>query len=150
MSYSFVFILLNRRGIGFSKTETFMLYQTSDIVGSSAIFSTIFMSSGRTEPNTVYGVRHSSWLAKLIKNSGPEPTQATEPLLMVAHSSLGILLNMIPWALRVPWITPNGGPYGAYKAHTTPCFNQSFLGNIPIFLLRLTLISLMNPSKDGK
>lgn len=110
MFYSSVFILFNRKGKGFSKTETFMLCQTSDFVGSCAIFSTISMSSGRTEPNTVYAPRHSSWLARLIKNSGPEPTQATDPLLIVGQSSFGFFLNMVPCASRVPWIRAKGGP----------------------------------------
>lgn len=115
--YSSVFVLFNRKGIGFSKTETFMLCQFSDFVGSCAIFSTNSMSSGRTEPNTVYAFRHSSWLARLIKNSGPEPTQAIDPLLMAGQSSHGFFLNMTPCASRVPWIRAKGGPYGAYK-HT--------------------------------
>lgn len=110
-----VLILRNIKGTYFSRTVTLMLFQTSDLVGSWAIFSAIFISSGRTEPNTVYAFFHSWWLARLIKNSGPEPTQATEPLLIVGQTSFGIFLNVVPWASNVPWIKAKGGPYGAWN-----------------------------------
>lgn len=110
-----VLSLRTSKGTGFSKTETLILFQTSDLVGSWAIFSAISMSSGRTEPKTVYAFFHSWWLARLMKNSGPEPTQATEPLLMYGHSSVGIFLNDVPWASSVPWIIAKGGPKGAWK-----------------------------------
>ena len=96
------FILRMIKGTGFCKTDTLMLFQTSDLVGSCAIFSAISMSSGRTEPNTVYEFFHSSWFARLIKNSGPEPIQATDPLLMVGQASVRIFLNGVPWASRIP------------------------------------------------
>lgn len=72
------------------------------------------MSSGRTEPKTVYAFFHSWWFARLIKNSGPEPIQATEPLLIVGQTSVGIFLNGLPMASNVPWTSANGGPYEAY------------------------------------
>lgn len=70
-----------------------MLFQTSGLVGSRAIFSAISMSSGRIEPNTVYTLFHSWWFARLMKNSGPEPTHATEPRFMYGQTSTGIFLN---------------------------------------------------------
>lgn len=72
------------------------------------------MSSDRTEPKTVYGFLHSSWSARLMKNSGPEPTHATDPLLMVGQYSFGISLNIDPGDSNVPWISAKGGPYGVY------------------------------------
>jgi hypothetical protein len=84
------------------------------LVGSCVIFSAISMSSGRTKPNTVYAFFHSKWLARLIKKPGPEPTQATDPLLMLWLPSLGISLNIIPWASSDPCISAKGGPKGAY------------------------------------
>lgn len=111
------FILLNFKATGFSNIVTFIPFQTSDFVGSSAIFSAIPMSSGRTEPKTVYEFFHSWWFARLIKNSGPEPTHATEPLLIKGHTSLGISLKVVPWASSVPWINPNGGPKGAWEIY---------------------------------
>jgi len=81
---------------------TLTFFQTSDFVGSIEILSAMCISSGRTEPKTVL---HYQWLARLIKNSGPEPTQATGPLLIVGQSSIGIFLNMDPsppWASNVP------------------------------------------------
>lgn len=60
------------------------------------------MSSGRTEPKTVYSFFHSSWFARLMKNSGPDPIQATDPLLMDKQASVGILGIDASWAARVP------------------------------------------------
>lgn len=108
-------ILLSKIGTGFSNTDTWTLFQTSDKVGSVAIFSATSMSSGRTEPKTVYSCFHSEWSAKLIKNSGPEPIKATEPLLKMGQSSMGSLLNGVPCASNVPWINANGGPKPACK-----------------------------------
>lgn len=90
-----------------------MLLQTSSLVGSCEIFSAISMSSGRTEPKTVYAFFHSTWLARLIKNSGPVPTHAIDPLLMAGQNSFGISLKMVPWASSVPCISAKGGPNGA-------------------------------------
>ena len=112
-----VLILWICKVTGFSKTETLMLLQTSGLVGSCAIFSTSSISSGRTEPKTVYAFFHSLWLAKLIKNSGPEPTHATDPLLIVGQASVGISLKIVPRASSVPWISAKGGPNGAYIDH---------------------------------
>lgn len=112
-------ILWIDKGTGFFKTVTLILFQTSGVVGSWAIFSTISMSSGRTEPNTVYAFFHSWWFARLMKNSGPEPIQATEPLLIIGHTSVGILLNVIPWGSSFPWINAKGGPKGAWESHKT-------------------------------
>lgn len=112
-----VFILRKNKGTGFSKTDTLILFQTSAVVGSWAIFSAMFMSSGRTEAKTVYSFFHSSWFARLIKNSGPEPIHATEPLLMVGQTSVGIFLNITPWASSVPWTSAKGGPKGAWQIH---------------------------------
>lgn len=97
--------------MGFSKTDTLTLLQTSCLVGSRAILSAISISSGRTIPKTVYTFFHSLWLAKLMKNSGPEPTHATDPLLMVEQTSNGISLNVILCVSSDPWIKANGGPY---------------------------------------
>jgi len=97
-------ILRTNRGTGFSKTVTLTLFHTSAIVGSAEIFSAICMSSGRTEPNTVYSCFHSEWSARLMKNSGPEAIQATEPLLRIGQSSIGSLLKAVPCASSVPWI----------------------------------------------
>ena len=114
----FLILRINKE-TGSSKTVTLILFQTSDLVGSWAIFSAISMSSGRTEPNTVYACFHSWWFARLMKNSGPEPIHATEPLLIIGHSSVGIFLNIIPWGSSVPWISPKGGPKGAWEIHKT-------------------------------
>lgn len=128
---------------GFSRTATLILLQTSGLVGRCAIFSTISISSGRTKPKTVYAFRHSLWLAKLIKNSGPEPTHAIEPLFMVGHASVGISLNIVPWASSVPWTSANGGPNEAYKVHEI-LLNQTFkdLQNIKCMqlLIKLTYV----------
>lgn len=105
-----VFILWINKGTGSCNTDTLTLFQTSGFVRRWAIFSAIFMSSGSTEPKTVYEFFHSSWFARLMKNSGPEPIHATEPLLMVGQSSVGIFLNLVPTVSRVPWINANGGP----------------------------------------
>lgn len=113
-SHEFVFILRNRRGTGFSRIDTIMLLQTSRWVGSWEIFSKIAISSDRTEPNTAYSFFHSLWLARLIKNSGPEPSHVIDPLLMPGHNSFGISLNIVPWASNVPWIRAKGGPNKAY------------------------------------
>jgi len=53
-----------------------------------------------------------------MKNSGPEPTHATAPLLMVGQASGGILLKVTPPASSVPWISANGGPKEAWKDST--------------------------------
>lgn len=111
---TYVFNLWNLKGTGFSRTETLMLLHMFALVGSRAIFSATSMSSGRTKPNTVYAFFHSLWFAKLMKNSGPEPTHATDPLVIRGQSSLGILLNIIPCASSVPWISAKGGPNEAY------------------------------------
>lgn len=113
LGHESVSILLNRNGTGFSNTETLMLLQTSSLVGSCEIFSAISMSSGRTEPKTVYAFFHSTWLARLIKNSGPEPIHAIDPLRMIGQTSVGISLKMVPWASSVPCISAKGGPNGA-------------------------------------
>lgn len=115
-----VLILRNLKGMGFSKTDTLTLLQTSCLVGSRAILSAISISSGRTKPKTVYTFFHSLWLAKLMKNSGPEPTHATDPLLMVEQTSNGISLNAILCVSSDPWIKANGGPYprGAYQVNS--------------------------------
>ena len=117
-SWLFFLILLSTKGTGFFKTVTLTLFQTSGKVGSVAIFSATFMSSGRTEPKTVYSCFHSEWSAKLIKNSGPGPIKATEPLLRIGQSSTGSLLNGVPCASNVPWINANGGPKPACKIRT--------------------------------
>lgn len=49
-----------------------------------------------------------------MKNSGPEPTHATDPLLMVGQYSFGISLNVEPIDSNVPWISAKGGPNEAY------------------------------------
>lgn len=110
LSWLFFSIFFNRNATGFSKTETVTLLQTSCLVGSREIFSATSMSSARTEPKTVYAFFHSTWLAKLMKNSGPEPTHAIDPLLMVGQNSVGTSLKMVPWASSVPCISPKGGP----------------------------------------
>lgn len=114
MSHGFVFNLRSCIGTGSFKAETVMLLQTSVLVGSWDIFSKTAISSDRTYPNTVYLFSHSLWLARLMKNSGPEPTQATDPLLMEGQDSFGISLNVDPSALSVPWISAKGGPKEAY------------------------------------
>jgi len=117
-SWLFFLILLSKKGTGFFKTVTLTLFQTSGKVGSVAIFSATCMSSGRTEPKTVYSCFHSEWSAKLIKNSGPGPIKATEPLRKIGQSSTGSLLNGVPCASNVPWINANGGPKPACKIGT--------------------------------
>lgn len=112
-----VLILRNINGTGFSNTDTLILFQTSEVVGSWAIFSAMFISSGRTEAKTVYSFFHSSWFARLMKNSGPEPIHATEPLLKVGQTSVGNFLNVAPWASNVPWTSAKGGPKGAWEIH---------------------------------
>lgn len=52
-----------------------------------------------------------------MKNSGPEPIHATDPLLILGHASICILLNVTPWASIVPWINAKGGPKGAYMVN---------------------------------
>lgn len=96
-----------------------MLLHKSGLVGSCAIFSATFMSSGRTKPKTVYEFFHSLWFAKLMKNSGPEPNHATDPLVIRGQSSLAILSNIIPCASSVPWIRAKGGPNDAYTETQT-------------------------------
>jgi hypothetical protein len=73
-----------------------MLFQTFGLEGSCAILSTIFMSSGRIEPNTMYAFFHSWWFARLMKNYGSGPIHATEPLLMIGQAYVGIFLNVVP------------------------------------------------------
>jgi hypothetical protein len=50
----------------------------------------------------VYAFFHSWWFARLMKNSGPEPIHATEPLLMIGQASVGIFLNVVPRGSSVP------------------------------------------------
>lgn len=118
--------LLSFNLTGFSNTETSMLLHRSDLVGSWAIFSAMTMSSDKTEPKTVYVLCHSSWLARLMKNSGPDPTHATDPLLIDRHASIGTFLNGTPSASSVPWIRAYGGPNEAWseqKSRNDSAFN---------------------------
>lgn len=50
-----------------------------------------------------------------MKKAGPEPIQATEPLLIVGQTSMGISLNVVPCASTVPCINPKGGPKAAWN-----------------------------------
>ena len=84
--------------------------QKAVVAGSNVRLSTRGMSASTTVAKTVCLRGHSEWSARLIKKSGPSPTQPTMPLRMAGVYSLGIPLKETCCTSSVPCTTAYGGP----------------------------------------
>lgn len=110
LHHTFVVGLCSFKLTGSRRTATLTPIHEVRFVGRLAMFSKRGISASKTVAKTVCLCGHSSWSTKLMKKSGPVPTQPTMPLLIAGCDSLGIFLNGTYCTSNVPWSTAYGGP----------------------------------------